>query len=510
MSLSTRVSILSALVAMIAIALFAFGGGEKYDTVEVERRSIAREVLATGRLESTSATSLYFKSSGKLTQLTVKRGDRVEKGELIAVEDRTASLAEIREASAALAIAEAKLARTLAGATKESVAVSEASLAAAKSALANRYENALPVVLDSFAKSIDAVAGQLAPFYVNAETPDPKLSFAVSDSELAAIVPPRVVEVYAELSAWKDEVATLSVASTPRELDIALSSADRHLLSVQSFIALSVRALTSSVGITGSTLSSYRTAAAAAQSEVSLSLQSVRNVSQAIDSASASLAQADATLLLTKNPTTKEDVDSAQAAVDQARATLALRRSRSEELSLYAPYSGTVTDAVSSIGQTVTPSTLIVSILPDSPLDVRANIAEGSIVGVRPGQRADVSFDAFPKGRRFQGVVSSVDPAESVIGGAVYYRSTVRLLDTDPDLRSGMTANIMIETASSSDALVVPSSAVRVLATSTSVAVIRGGSVVDVPIRTGIKDQNGMIEVLEGLVEGERVVLGTR
>ncbi len=57
---------------------------EPLQTVEIKTGDVKSVISTSGTLEGTDSADLRFKISGKLNQITVKAGDRVEKGKLIA------------------------------------------------------------------------------------------------------------------------------------------------------------------------------------------------------------------------------------------------------------------------------------------------------------------------------------------------------------------------------------------------------------------------------------------
>jgi multidrug efflux pump subunit AcrA (membrane-fusion protein) len=96
-----------------------------------------------------------------------------------------------------------------------------------------------------------------------------------------------------------------------------------------------------------------------------------------------------------------------------------------------------------------------------------------------------------------------------VVGGAVYYQTTV-LFDKDyPDIRSGMTVNLNIETGSSTSALLVPASALTITATSTSVTVLVQKKPEVRTVATGLKSLDGLVEIIRGVNLGDNVIVGT-
>lgn len=90
----------------------------------------------------------------------------------------------------------------------------------------------------------------------------------------------------------------------------------------------------------------------------------------------------------------------------------------------------------------------------------------------------------------------------------MYYKTTVVFNQPDIRIKSGMTANVRIETGNASSTLVVPASAIQTNGTSTLVELLQNGRKVSQSVTTGLKSQDGMTEVISGLSEGDQVVIG--
>jgi len=175
---------------------------------------------------------------------------------------------------------------------------------------------------------------------------------------------------------------------------------------------------------------------------------------------------------------------------------------------LTAPADAIVTDTNGAVGETVTPATTVVSLIPNGELEIKLNVSEDNIVGVKTGQSAQISLDAFPTGTTWPGKVVSIDPAQTTVGGAVYYQATILFDKPDPSVKPGMTANVLIETGSATSTLFVPASAIQANGTSTIVQIYQDGKVTNQNVVTGLKSQNGMIEITSGVTEGQQVITG--
>src|SRR5215470_13171947 len=77
--------------------------------VRVERMDLARSVVATGRIEPTTKVEIKSKASGIILRLPVNVGDSVHQGQVICELDQNDLQPRVRQAQAALGMAEASL-----------------------------------------------------------------------------------------------------------------------------------------------------------------------------------------------------------------------------------------------------------------------------------------------------------------------------------------------------------------------------------------------------------------
>jgi HlyD family secretion protein len=77
--------------------------------VKVERMDLARSVVATGKIEPTTKVEIKSKASGIILKLPVNVGDKVRQGQVICELDQNDLLPRLRQAQAALGMADASL-----------------------------------------------------------------------------------------------------------------------------------------------------------------------------------------------------------------------------------------------------------------------------------------------------------------------------------------------------------------------------------------------------------------
>lgn len=115
---------MSGAVILLVIALLAVGALRKPKPIPperigtVERGDIARSVVARGKIEPLSRVEVKSKANGIITALLVEEGDPVTEGQVLAELDKADLQAQVREATALLAGAEANLQAAVAAEAK--------------------------------------------------------------------------------------------------------------------------------------------------------------------------------------------------------------------------------------------------------------------------------------------------------------------------------------------------------------------------------------------------------
>lgn len=136
---------------------------------------------------------------------------------------------------------------------------------------------------------------------------------------------------------------------------------------------------------------------------------------------------------------------------------------------------------------------------------VSAEVEEADIIKVRKGQRAEVVLDAYPD-RVFRGKVIQVGAkGKSGSSGTTVFPVTILLDRSEVPLKIGFNATVDIEASSRSDVVTVPLSAVMRSGRETFVYVVEKGVARRREVVTGLEAED-MVEVVEGLEAGERIV----
>jgi macrolide-specific efflux system membrane fusion protein len=208
---------------------------------------------------------------------------------------------------------------------------------------------------------------------------------------------------------------------------------------------------------------------------------------------------------------TERAVEVGAAAVAEARAALALAEAQLGQARIVAPIDGVVSSVSTQEGETVSAALsapTFVTVVDLDRLEVWAYVDETDVGRIAVGQPARFTVDAFPE-RVFEGEVAAIYPRAEIRDNVVNYVAVVRFpAPEDRVLKPEMTAAVSIVLARRENALVVPRRAVRAEGGRTVVRVPgEGGAAAVRPVVTGQRDE-ASCEILEGLREGEAVLVG--
>lgn len=200
----------------------------------------------------------------------------------------------------------------------------------------------------------------------------------------------------------------------------------------------------------------------------------------------------------------KEGVNQKEKARLELQLAVAVKTSQSQKLS--APFDGTILAINQKVGDLVSPGTQAIEIADMRVFYVDVPVSEVDVPTINLGQKAQLSFDAYYD-EIFEGEVTAIAESGNRSTGVVNYLVTIKMNETSPKIKPGMTAGVQILTEEKANVLVVPSEAVFIREGQDHVYVLRNGELVDVPIKVG-GYSNRLVELMEADIrEGEMIVL---
>jgi Cu(I)/Ag(I) efflux system membrane fusion protein/cobalt-zinc-cadmium efflux system membrane fusion protein len=173
-------------------------------------------------------------------------------------------------------------------------------------------------------------------------------------------------------------------------------------------------------------------------------------------------------------------------------------------LTLYSPYRGVVTEKPVVEGMRVMTGMELLQISDISKVWINADIYEYELPWVKVGLPAQVEIP-FAPGKLLQGKITYIYPY--VAGETRTVKARIELVNPGLALKPDMYANVSIEAATVTGALAVPTNAVLSSGKGQTVFVALGeGRFAPRQVKTGVTDEEGFVQVLEGLSEGDQVV----
>lgn len=242
---------------------------------------------------------------------------------------------------------------------------------------------------------------------------------------------------------------------------------------------------------------------------------------QKLMSAKDATSKADMEIAQSQLESTRYDIAALEAQINKATIAVDTARANLEYTRINAPIDGVVISIDTEEGQTVVSTQSATTIITLATLDtmtVKAKISEADVTRVKPGLETyftllgDADKRYYSKLRAIEpGPVSSgtSGSTSSSSSSAIYYYGLFEVPNADNKLKVSMTTQVAIVLNQVKQAICIPVSALgdKQKDGRTTVKVLEGGVAQSRNIRTGISN-NVQVQVLEGLREGEKVVVG--
>lgn len=197
-------------------------------------------------------------------------------------------------------------------------------------------------------------------------------------------------------------------------------------------------------------------------------------------------------------------VANSQAAVDGAQTQLALAKRNLNYSVVVAPMSGYVSDRPADVGEYVSPTSKVATIVNMNPLRVRIDVPEQAITRVHAGENVSLSVSAYPD-RNFAGHIARVSPSVNATSRTLTIEAEVD--NSNGELKPGQFATVRILLPQSEAAVLVPQRALRQISGATYVFVIKNGRAEQRLIQPG-QTEGDLVEIKSGVAADEVVATG--
>ncbi len=416
-----------------------------YQFGQANQGNLAVTISATGPLQG-GVYNINFSGSGTISQIDVKVGQSVVKGQILARLDKTSLQDAVDQAQAMVNTDLAAVTNSNNSSSATTLGQSSASVVAAETALSNAQANLTKVKAESTA-SVDAAQTALD----NANTNLNNVKAQAAANERVALLQMQIA------CATPTPTPPSNATPTPSNCDLATAQYNQAVANADASVA------TAQAQVNTAT-QQLNTAKAQADANNATAQGQVNTATQSLNTA---LAQANVS-----NTTVNGQVSTAQSQLQTALQQLKTAQDNLRNATLKAPHDGTVsilngnvggTPGLSSGSSTTSSGGTFIQIVDATALQVVANVNETDTANLQVGQTAQFTVNAYGQ-RLFTGTVSAIAPNGQTVSNVVTYPVTI---DVDPsDLKGarllpGMTANVTVTVLQRTNVLLIPVDAVN-------------------------------------------------
>jgi len=197
-------------------------------------------------------------------------------------------------------------------------------------------------------------------------------------------------------------------------------------------------------------------------------------------------------------------VSAQQAALEAAKAAVRDARAQIEKKIIRAPFSGTLAKRDVETDEVVSAGSVIMTLIDESDFETEAFVSQLDAKAINIGDVAEIFLDT-DAGNAHPAHVTSVDKAETLRNGVSTYKVTLAFDGRVEGVRSGTDANVKMTLSNRVGTISVPKTAVYSENGHTFVSVSAAGTREKREVSTGIRDDDGMVEITGGLREGDVV-----
>lgn len=445
-------------------------------TSTVEKRDIRQEVNVTGRVKPSSSVDLALEKSGRIVAAYAKVGSHVTAGQLLVKLDDSELTAQLAKAKADLE------ANNLDNITNK-----------ANADINSVYEGAITAAQKSAFTAKNSIFTLTDIQYAHYNQTDK------DSSNIAVAKEAAVLALLGQSGAgnWNNEslsplsggvfgdVQSAAITRGAIEIDLALSSLLNALGKIKNML--------DAVPVSTVLASTEKTNLSTEKNNIASEITAISGKIQAVN---------------IQKVTNSNNISAVSSSIKSANANIQTIEAQIKKTSLFSPIAGVVSRQDAKVGEIAGSSAPIISIISSAEFEIEADVPEADIAKLRIGQNAKATLDAYGNGVSFNTRIISIDPAEKIIDGVATYKTTFQFTKVDPRIKSGMTANIEVSTAIKEGALSLPARAIFTKNGKKHVnKFISADQSEEREIQIGIQGSDGNVEILNGLQEGDKVLI---
>jgi len=505
--------ITSAIIILIIAGYFLLKNSKEvlpFDYITVERKDLSQVISVTGSVEPADSVELSFNLSGKITGIPVEIGDKVARGEVIAWLDTKDAETKVRTAEINLENAKLDLEKLRRQKDDSSFLVTRKK---AEDELDKSYKEAFNLLslifseipnriknIDNYYKRQSSENEGHIDYYAGTISIFKPITYKANEFESAyIIVKKKVEESYLSYQLLNINSPTDMIDSLLDETYDAVDLASKTIRESRDVVDLYLQVLIDE------SLTPTEISKATSDDEFS----ELSSLSTKLENHLVSLLDFQQTIRNQKESIIDIDIDteSQELVVSQEENDLKSAKNNLSDHFIVSPFAGIITGIDGKVGAISGASQTVISMISNSPLEIEVNVPEVDIAGIKLGNSAQITLDAFGQDTIFDAEVIKIDPSAEIIDGVATYKVTLIFKNKYPQIKPGMTADIDILTESISNVLAVPSRSVIRRDGEQFIEILgQDNEAKEIPVSTGLRSSDGYVQIIEGLKIGDKVI----
>ena len=476
------------------------------EIAKAERGEIRMELPLSGTIEAESLVRVIPKISGQIISISVSKGDRVQKGNTLAVVEHEELDLAVQQAEANLKSAETgySQAKQLAKVRVLSqVAQAKAQLDAAEASLQQVKELAeirTVTQIEQAKGGLKSLEANLEKIKTGARDEDRRQAKAGLTQAEANLTNAKNNYARTEALFKNGAISQQSLDNSKTQLDVVTAqfniATEQMQLIENGARAEDIKAMEAQVEQAQASLKLAEAQATTRTWEKDIAFA----VSQ-VDTAKAGFTSAQA---LETARSWEADIVMAKTTQEQASIALKLAQKRLRDATIRAPIDGIVSQRYLDLGGMAVPTTPLFEIVDIDTVKAKVDVIESQISQLTLDQQTKISIEGIYK--PITGKITYISPTLQPLQRTAIVEISID--NSEGDLKPGMFAKVTVPVKVHADAILIPRISLIEDRTTKSknVFVVESGVSQRKPVEIGLS-KDGMVEIVKGLIEGESVVV---
>ncbi len=476
------------------------------EIVKAKRGEIRNELQLSGTIEAESRVRVIPKISGQIISLSVKEGDKVYKGDTLAVIEHEELDLAVQQADATLDSAKTSYSQAQQLAeikVHTQVAQAKAQLTAAEVSLQQVKELAeLRTVtqIDQAEAGLKSLEANLEKIKSGARDEDRRQAEAGLTQAKANLANAENNYLRMQQLFNNGAISQQSIENSQTQLDVVKA---QHKIASEQLQLIDNGARDEDIQAMEAQVEQARAALRLAKAQASTKTweTDIALAQSQVETAQAGLTSVQA---LVNAKSWQAEITMTKTAHTQARIALQLAQKRMKDATITAPITGVVSQSFLDLGGMAVPTAPLFEIVDIDTVKAATDVIEGELSQLKLNQHASIYIDGI--NTPLSGKITYISPTLQPVQRTA--KVEFHIDNTDGMLRPGMFAKVTVPVEVREDTILVPRTSLieDAITKMQNVFVVEAGVSKRRPVEIGLA-RGGEIEILTGLNEGESVVI---